>query len=154
VYKYDATDQLTNVLYEATNPDTTPSAWTNEVTYHFDAAGNRTNVTATNSGTTVYIPNELNQYTNVGGALPTYDDNGNLTYDGSVWTYTYDRENRLTEADSLSATVHYVYDAFNRLVWRTQAASETRFYYDDQWRVIAEYDENDSLVAKLLRLFL
>jgi YD repeat-containing protein len=65
VYSHDVTDQLTNVLYEAANPDTTPSGWTKAVTYYFDAAGNRTNVTATDSGTTVYIPNELNQYTNI-----------------------------------------------------------------------------------------
>ena len=54
VYKYDATDQLTNVLYEATNPDSSPSAWTNEARYIFDAAGNRTSVELTNTGTTSY----------------------------------------------------------------------------------------------------
>jgi len=151
VYKYDATDQLTNVWYEASNPDTTPSAWTNEVTYYFDAAGNRTNVTATNTGTTVYIPNPLNQYTNVGGTQPSYDANGNLSFNGGLWYYTYDRESRLVEAanDGGSTDVIYTYDAFNRLIeWFGKGRSRTRFYYDDQWRVIAEYDGNDSLVAK------
>jgi hypothetical protein len=31
VFRYDATDQLTNVLYEALNPHGSPSGWTNEV---------------------------------------------------------------------------------------------------------------------------
>jgi YD repeat-containing protein len=33
VYRYDATDQLTNVLYEALNPHSGPAAWTNEARY-------------------------------------------------------------------------------------------------------------------------
>jgi YD repeat-containing protein len=32
VYRYDPTDQLTNV-YEALNPHGSPAAWTNEVRY-------------------------------------------------------------------------------------------------------------------------
>ena len=138
---------MTNVLYEATNPDASPSAWTNEARYVFDAAGSRTSVELTNTGTTSCTANALNQYTDVGGTSLYYDANGNLTNHGS-WNLTCDRENRLIEADDGSATIHYFYDAFNRLVWRTKGASETRFYYDDQWRVIAEYDENDNLTAK------
>jgi RHS repeat-associated protein len=44
--------------------------------------------------------------------------------------------------------MHWHYDAFNRLVERAVGASVTRFYYDDQWRLIAEYDGNDALVRK------
>ena len=42
-----------------------------------------------------YTANALNQYTAVGAATPTYDANGNLTYDGR-FTYCYDAESRLT----------------------------------------------------------
>jgi RHS repeat-associated protein len=147
VYAYDATDQLTNVLYEALNPDTSPSAWTNEARYAFDPAGNRTSVTLTNSGTVNYTANALNQYTAVGSTTPTYDGNGNLTFDGT-WTYTYDRENRLVQAANDQTTVTYRYDAFNRLIERAVGTSVTRFYYDDRWRLIAEYDGNDALVRK------
>jgi RHS repeat-associated protein len=104
-------------------------------------------VNVINAGTTTYAANELNQYTNVGGALPTYDDNGNLTFDGT-WTYTYDRENRLVQAANDQMTISYTYDAFNRLIERAVGASVTRFYYDDRWRLIAEYDGNDALVGK------
>ncbi len=45
VFRYDPIDQVTNVLYQATNPDSTPSAPLREVSYSLDAAGNRTSVT-------------------------------------------------------------------------------------------------------------
>ncbi len=44
VYGYDAANQLTNVLYDAINPDSAPSAPLRETMYSFDSAGNRTNV--------------------------------------------------------------------------------------------------------------
>jgi RHS repeat-associated protein len=162
VYKYDATDQLTNVLYGATNPDTTPTAATNEVRYVFDAAGNRTSVTSTNTGTTGYIANALNQYTNVGGSAVSYDANGNLKdvsagtgdNDGD-WVYHYGAENELTYAyiyfeNSDWDAVYHVYDALGRLVARWNDISQimARFYYDDQWRLIAEDDGDTNLTAK------
>jgi uncharacterized protein RhaS with RHS repeats len=101
VYKYDASDQLTNVVYDATNPDTTPSGGTNLVTYYFDPAANRTSVVQvipnTSTNTITYLVNKLNQYTNVSNQTYTYDAKGNLTNDGSQ-TYTYDYESRLIEA--------------------------------------------------------
>ena len=160
VFKYDATDQLTNVLYEATNPDTTPSAWTNQVAYYFDAAGNRTNVTATNSGTTVYIPNPLNQYTNIGGTPYAYDGNGNQADGGNSWTYLYDRENRFVAAivedeGELVRSITNTYDTFGRLIeervkWASNAYYTNRYVYDDQWRMLAWYysDPNTSVVIK------
>ena len=38
-------------------------------------------------------PYSLDQYSAVGSVTPTYDGNGNLTYDGS-FTYCYDAESR------------------------------------------------------------
>ena len=151
VYRYDATDQLTNVLYEATHPDGTPGAWTNEVRYVFDAAGNRESVTRTNSGTTTYGANALNQYTNVGGVAVGWDANGNPTNvveNGVTLALTYDRENRLIMVNTGTVTVTNTYDAFHRLVERATAGGKLRFVYDNRWRVIAEYDQNDVLVNK------
>ena len=81
-FAYDAINQLTNVFYEATNVDTTPALWTNQAGYIYDAAGNPTSVTLTNTGTTSYTANNLNQYTNVAGTTLYYDANGNVTNDG------------------------------------------------------------------------
>jgi RHS repeat-associated protein len=151
VYRYDATDQLTNVLYEAINPDTAPSAWTNEVRYVFDAAGNRESVTRTHSGTTSYTANALNQYTQVGGVALGWDANGNPTNvveNGVPLALTYDRENRLIRVNNGTVTVTNTYDAFHRLVERATAGGKLRFVYDNRWRVIAEYDQNDTLVNR------
>ena len=56
-FVYDAVDQVTNVLYNATNPDTTPSSPSSTTGYGLDAVGNRTavTVTTTNSVSTSYI---------------------------------------------------------------------------------------------------
>ena len=107
-------------------------------------------MTVTNSSTNSYTANALNQYTAVGGLNPIYDENGNLSFDGSTWNYFYDRENRLIEAEKSvggGPSISYWYDAFNRLIQRTQGANVTRFYYDDRWRLIAEYDGSGNLLA-------
>ena len=151
VFKYDDTDQLTNVLYEATNPDTTPTAATNEVRYVFDAAGNRTSVMSTNIGTAAYVANALNQYTNVGGTTMKYDGNGNPTNvveQASSLSLGYDRENRLIKAASATVGVTNVYDAFNRLIERQLGTNKVRYIYDNQWRILAEYYADESVAAK------
>ena len=118
--------------------------------FDFDAAGNRTSVVTTNAGgqsTNSYTANNLNQYTNVGGTNLAYDLNGNVTNDASGWTYTYDRDNRLTKAVNGTNTILYTYDVFNRLIKRAKGTNETRFYYAG-WQLIEERDQNDTVVAK------
>jgi RHS repeat-associated protein len=62
---------------------------------------------------TDYSPDGLNRYVLVEGSTFTYDDNGNLTSDGTT-TYTYDVENRLVSASGgNSVTLHY--DPLGRL---------------------------------------
>ncbi|MEQ9449296.1 MAG: hypothetical protein RLN70_10385, partial [Rhodospirillaceae bacterium] len=61
-----------------------------------------------------YTANILNQYPTIGTNTLTYDGNGNLTGAGD-WTYTYDEDNRLTDADfddgNQTLTADYTYDA-------------------------------------------
>ena len=97
-------------------------------------------------GTQDYIVNNLNQYTVADGQSLTYDDNGNLTGDGTN-TYTYDAVNRLQTA---SGDVSYQYDALDRRERKSvgPTASTTFVYAGDE--VVAEYDEAGSLVRKYL----
>jgi RHS repeat-associated protein len=63
----------------------------------FDDIGNRT-TSAVDSVSSAYTVNNLNQYTSITGgaaASPTYDSDGNMTYDGSTWHHMYDAEDRL-----------------------------------------------------------
>jgi uncharacterized protein RhaS with RHS repeats len=71
-YTYDPLGRLTQVNYPAASVFA-------DTTYTYDAVGNRTQTI--NGGTTLYTPNALNQYTDVGGTPFTYDANGNLTSD-------------------------------------------------------------------------
>ncbi len=88
-------------------------------TYSYDALGNRT--TANLNGTnTTYTSNNLNQLTNSNNGTQninfTFNNNGNLTYDGQFYK-TYDAEGRLLKDSSSPANVvSYQYDAFNRRV--------------------------------------
>ncbi len=75
------------------------------------------------AGTVGYTANSLNQYsTQVGTVTPTYDGNGNLTYDGT-FTYLYDAESRLISVKQGSTAVaSYAYDAQGRRKSKTVGA--------------------------------
>ena len=114
--------------------------------YTYDCVGNRTDV---NDGTsTNYLHNNLNQYTGVGpesSETPySYDDNGNLTDDGT-YEYYYDCENRLTDVNENDSPVaSYTYDFAGRRVKKIVYGSPdviTKYCYDGD-QVIAEYDYN------------
>ncbi|MEI9810269.1 MAG: hypothetical protein WDO16_21700 [Bacteroidota bacterium] len=62
-------------------------------TYTYDAVGNRTAANLNGTGTT-YTINNLNQVAGVNSTSFTFDDRGNITYDG-IFYKTYDAENRL-----------------------------------------------------------
>jgi RHS repeat-associated protein len=136
-YNYDPAGQLTTstvngttthaVTYSA-NWQNAPNGGTED--YNYDANGNRDN-----AGFTVSAPSSStgdNQISSDGTYNYYYDADGNLTRQvsiagGSETDYSYDFRNRLTEVASkdssgrVTQVVDYVYDAFNRLVGRTQA---------------------------------
>ncbi|HWR33611.1 MAG TPA: RHS repeat-associated core domain-containing protein [Chitinophagaceae bacterium] len=103
-----------------------------ENTYSYDALGNRT--TASLNGTnTTYTSNNLNQLTNSNNGAQninfTYDNNGNLTYDGFFFK-TYDAEKRLLKDSSSPANVlTYQYDAFNRRVRKSMNGNILNYTY-------------------------
>jgi RHS repeat-associated protein len=77
-----------------------------------------------------YAVNGLNQYATAGSATFTYDDNGNLTGDGTN-SYGYDVENRMTSATvSGVGAITLKYDPLGRL-WQTIVPGKTiEFTYD------------------------
>ncbi|NJM47105.1 MAG: hypothetical protein HC860_13860 [Alkalinema sp. RU_4_3] len=113
-YSYDATGQLTRSVFASTNA----SIANQDLQYVYDAVGNRIR-TIENGVTKDYTTNSLNQYTQVGSAIYSYDLDGNLTevVDGArTWTYTYNAENRLTKAVTPEGTFESVYDALGNRV--------------------------------------
>ena len=96
---------------------------------------------------TAYTSNGLNQLTSIGGATPTYDTNGNTTYDPTTArTYSYDSENELTSASG-GATL--TYDPLGRLYQVTTASSTRRFLYapgdSGLPEAISEYNEHSAV---------
>src|SRR5262249_24045580 len=90
-----------------------------------------------------------------------YDLDGNLLSDG-LWQYTWDAENRLVNMTSTAPLVggvsltkmDFAYDAFGRRISkvtspRGSAAITRRFVYDG-WNLIAELDQNNTLVRSYL----
>lgn len=142
-YSYDSIYQLTYVEY----PDT------NSVAYNYDALGNRTNVSDGTSTTYTTDSKGLNQYTSVGGTPYSYDDNGNLSNDGT-YLYYYDSQNRLTDVNDASdaPVASYVYNYLGRRVRKVVYGLPditTKYAYNNN-QVIAEYDGGDNLVRKFI----
>ncbi len=75
-----------------------------------------------------------NRYTQIGSSTPTYDANGNPTWD-TFHYYAWDGEGKLTQLDS-GATV-LTYDALGRRVEQNKAGVYTQIVYDQaetSWR--------------------
>jgi RHS repeat-associated protein len=80
--------------------------------------------------------------------LPTYDGDGNLTYDG-VFTYGYDAESRLTSVKQGASTVaSYAYDAQGRRKSKTVGSTTTMFVTDADNREVLEYDGASGAVQR------
>ncbi len=148
-YRYDAEYRLTNFAVGTLSGTNIPAAITRSG-WDLDALGNwnSRNTDGTNETRT---HNAANEVTTIGGSPVTHDNNGNLSFDGTH-TYTYDQENRLTDAvrlDVMSAG-HYQYDALGRRVLKVAYSngvpSETRFYYDGA-RIIEDRDAGNVAVA-------
>jgi len=95
-----------------------------------------------------YTSNAVHEYTVVGGVSRTYDDNGNLTDDGTN-TYEYDYRNQLIEvSDGVGTIAEYQYDALGRRTKKVlPGGAEVRFYHAGVHE-IEEFDENGTLLRK------
>ena len=118
---YDAMNRPTGVSWSPAPAAAPPGAGSVSFGHSYNAANQRIGGTTSDNtwwhyppatATTVsYTPDALNRYTAVGSVSPTYDGNGNLTFDGT-FTYGYDAENRLTSVSQGGNTVaSYAYDA-------------------------------------------
>jgi RHS repeat-associated protein len=109
---------------------------TNAYGYAFDPIGNRI-VSHRDTETTEYDSNALNQYTQISVSsapsavnIPTYDADGNMTFDGKEWFYVWNGENRLILASNAQHTVIYAYDYRGRMVSKIVDSSFRTFLWD------------------------
>lgn len=76
----------------------------------------------------------------------TYDNNGNLTGDGT-WTYLVDYANRLTSATKSGTSATYQYDAFGRREQKSVNGTVTK-YLSDGAAVVEEYNGSGTRTAR------
>ncbi|MEZ5044094.1 MAG: DUF6531 domain-containing protein [Saprospiraceae bacterium] len=147
--KYEYTDlyQLKRFRVGMVDVNGSLSNLVTQTEYHYDLLGNR-NFVNTDGTTQSYTANEMNEYTQIitgtETALPTHDDNGNLSWDGA-YNLGYDHENRLISVDG-GATAIYQYDALGRRFRKKTSDTVTNYYYDD-FREIEERDGSDNVTA-------
>jgi RHS repeat-associated protein len=91
-------------------------------TFSFDPFGN-----ISKSGSITFLPTynlATNRFQTIPGGTPTYDANGNLTYDLSH-NYSWDAEGKALTIDSVGLT----YDALGRMVEQARGSSYTEIVY-------------------------
>jgi len=142
-YSYDLTGQLSHAVFVSTNPDI-PSQ---DLSYEYDAVGNRVR-TIENGVTTDYVTNALNQYTSSGDTNYRYDLDGNLIEETGLFgtnQYAYDPENRLVQVVTSSGTWKYEYDVFGNRSAATLNHRRTQFVSDptNLFTVVGEYDDGE-----------
>ncbi|MBE9080520.1 RHS repeat protein, partial [Romeria aff. gracilis LEGE 07310] len=148
-YTYDLAGQLTGAVFASTNPDI-PSQ---DLTYVYDAAGNRIQ-SIVNGVAENYSANNLNQYESAGTTNYSYDLDGNLVakiQGDQTWAYSYNDSNRLVEVvDSDSNVTQYEYDAFGNRTATVYNGQRTEYLIDPfgYGDVLAEYDDSGNLVAR------
>jgi RHS repeat-associated protein len=157
-YTYDALNRPTLINWPNVTAQTTPTAASATFTNSYDPTNRRSIQSASDNtwlaypaataSTIGYTANTLNQYSAVGSVTPTYDGNGNLTYDGA-FTYAYDAESRLTSIKQGATTIAtYLYDAQGRRKSKAVGATTTVYTTDADNREVLENDGTSGQVQQ------
>jgi len=146
-YEYDDVGRLVHAVFDSANPGVSDQ----DLTYVYDAMGNRTQ-TIINGVTTPYATNRLNQYAQVGDTAYVYDADGNLIRTigpQGTTTYSYDDENRLIAVTSAEGQWQYAHDALGNRVAVTEDGVTSYYVVDPMGfaNVVGEYDAGGNLVA-------
>ncbi|MFO1324747.1 MAG: RHS repeat-associated core domain-containing protein [Burkholderiales bacterium] len=138
-YQYDMLNRLTVAQQGSTVAHT--------FQYGYDALGNRTtNVVDGAAATLIHGANTNRLQTMVGAISPSYF-NGLASV-----TFAYSNANRLTEVRSGGTLATYAVNGLGQRVGKTVGATTTRFVYDEQGRLVGEYDATGQLIQETVLL--
>jgi RHS repeat-associated protein len=125
---YDDDSQLTGLTYKLSG------VTIGDLTYGYDAGGRRVSMGGSYARTNLppalnsATYDDANQIATWAGTSFAYDDNGNLTSDGSK-TYSWNARNELTGLSG-GVSASFAYDALGRRRSRTVGGTTTQFLYD------------------------
>lgn len=139
-YQFDGYDLSGVTVSQGTNA-------IHQFDYEYD--GNKNITSRTQNGTSdQFTYDELSRIQTESGSQQetyTYDSNGNRysTGSGKIYglkdaEYTYDSQNRLVKATGEGKTVTYSYNGDGLLYERTEGDQTTRYYYDEEAKLMAE----------------
>jgi RHS repeat-associated protein len=161
-YHYDASGELVHAAFA---PNQGSGISPEDLTYVYNAAGDRTQTIVHGAATTVattYTSNSVNETTSTSdGVTYTYDADGNLiskTDASGTTTYTYDSLDRLTSVTSPTDSWIYEYDALGNLAatihnglvnGQVASTTTTQNLVDPTGlgNVVAQYDGSGNLIA-------
>jgi RHS repeat-associated protein len=146
-YGYDGVSHLTSLAY------TLASTTLGNLTYTYDAAGNRTSVGG--SWARTGLPAALasatydaaNRIASWGATGFSYDPNGNLASDG-VTSYSWNARDQLTDLSG-GVSASFAYDGVGRRRGKTVSGTTTNFLYDG-WNFVQEQSSGGTPTANLL----
>ena len=157
-YMYNAANQISqiadltqikNFTFDNVDRLTGMTNGTSSESYTFDDVGNRTSSHL--SSTYGYQTGKFNQLTSTASATMSYDLNGNMVRksEGSnFWRYTWDYENRMTEASTRKQKVRHKYDALGRRVERNLGFSKERTKFTHDGLDVVMDDDNNAGITK------
>ena len=134
---YDLLGRLTDF---SSLPAAAPLPVPDTQTFTYDANGNRESLTENGTPYSYTNATYSNRLTSLSGPVAktySYDAAGNVTSDG-IHSYSYDDRRRLVSVNSGAAT--YVHNGQGQRVKKDVSGTATLFAYDEQGRLIGEYD--------------
>ena len=145
-------DQLFD--YDALYRLTSANGAYGDITYTYDATGNRLSLTLDGSTETYsYVPSShrLQQILDSVTDSRSYDAAGN-TIQSLIGSYTYDDTNRMVGFTKTGATATYAYNGKGERISKNVDGTITRFRYAPAGQLLGEYDQNGQAIREYITL--
>ncbi|MEW8050061.1 MAG: RHS repeat-associated core domain-containing protein, partial [Candidatus Thiodiazotropha sp.] len=145
-------DQLFD--YDALYRLTSANGAYGDITYTYDATGNRLSLTLDGSTETYSYVTSSHRLQQILGSVTdsrTYDAAGN-TIQSLIGSYAYDDTNRMVGFTKTGATATYAYNGKGERISKNVDGTITRFRYAPAGQLLGEYDQNGQAIREYITL--
>ena len=125
-----------------------------DITYTYDATGNRLSLTLDGSTETYsYVPSSHRLQQILGSVTDSrsYDAAGN-TIQSLIGSYTYDDTNRMVSFSKTGTTATYAYNGKGERISKNVDGNINRFRYGSAGQLLGEYDQNGQAIREYITL--